>query len=313
MPRTSQKIEQNMKRIFAGYLNPSYPRVLVARTVLQTDYLPTESPFYNYGWDYRYPETVAQEDRFHYAKGMYAVNEWATNYATRYYFTHTSKTPLTKSLRQLYTQAADALFGKAPYHQAYKHMAEVSKAAQATKNNFDHATFQALFQHDFTVLNALIANTPILEATNLDALAVAIGKQVVKPTKGSTPYYTHLIEKTVGSAVTAVAETPTDSSVKRSFKRTGKSLIQGGQFVMPGVAEVGIAAPIVAPVATILEGAALGEIERGLAVGGATLGTTAAIFAFTTIHETVHGYSTSDDHVGLIPEHLYSPPPKTDK
>src|SRR5437867_6068050 len=70
MPRASEKIEQNMKRIFAGYLDPSYPRVLVTRTILQDTPLPTESPFYNYGWDYLYPETVAQQDRFHYAKGI---------------------------------------------------------------------------------------------------------------------------------------------------------------------------------------------------------------------------------------------------
>src|SRR5689334_14198727 len=69
MPRVSEKIEQNMKRIFAAHLDSSYPRVLVTRTVLQdTIPFPTESPFYNYGWDYRYPETITQEDRSHYAK-----------------------------------------------------------------------------------------------------------------------------------------------------------------------------------------------------------------------------------------------------
>lgn len=86
MPSASEKIEQNMKRIFAAHLDSSYPRVLVTRTVLQgTTPLPTESPFFNYGWDYRYPEDIAQEDRPNYANGIHALNEWATNHATRYY------------------------------------------------------------------------------------------------------------------------------------------------------------------------------------------------------------------------------------
>src|SRR5947209_1042917 len=140
MPHVSERIEKNMIRLFSEYIVPAYPRVILARTVLQTTSSPYETPFYRYGSEYgefRFPENVKPEDQGYYYKGIYALNEWATNYATRYYFKHTSKTPLTKPLRQLYAQATDGIVGKAHYHQAYKNMGEVKKAAQATNTSFD--------------------------------------------------------------------------------------------------------------------------------------------------------------------------------
>lgn len=35
MPRVSRNIEVNMKQVFAGYIDPTYPQVIIARTILQ--------------------------------------------------------------------------------------------------------------------------------------------------------------------------------------------------------------------------------------------------------------------------------------
>src|SRR5437867_3162410 len=63
MPHVSQTLEQNMKQVFAEYLDPTYPRVIVARTVLQDNAFRLEQPFYNYGWEYRHPDSVTPEER----------------------------------------------------------------------------------------------------------------------------------------------------------------------------------------------------------------------------------------------------------
>src|SRR5579864_1278470 len=313
MSRVSEKIEHNMKQVFSDYIDPAYPRIIVARTVL-LDTSAAAATFFNYGWDY--PESIEPEDHQAYANGINALNGWATNYATRYYLEHTSKTSITKSLRRLYGQVGDALGGKAYAHQTYTSMTEVRKAAEAMGANFNHAVFQALFQHDFTAFNDLIAATPTLAATNLDELALALGEQATKPTKLTPSNLTHFIEIAPNATFASVSPHPADSTFVKSLKRAGDSIITGGEFSVPGIAEVGVGMQVGASVASGLGVALESALQHGDLrttvlstgiVGGATIATAATILPYMAIHESVHAYSASDNYVGLIPHQLYRP------
>ncbi len=121
MPRVSRNIEANMKQVFGGYIDPAYPQVIITRTVLQDT---SPERFYIYGGG-NYPESMNEKDQPTYDIGIFALNEWATNYATRYYLTQTGKTPLSKPLRQFYGQLTDMWAGKTAARQTYQTMAEV--------------------------------------------------------------------------------------------------------------------------------------------------------------------------------------------
>src|SRR5207249_414641 len=131
------------------------------------------------------------------------------------------------------------------------------KTAQATGSNFNHAVFQALFQHEFTALNELIANTDALEVANIDELAVVFGREAQAPTSRSVApgNFTHVIEATTDKGFTALTQVPTDSSVKRISKAAGMSLLAGGNFSTPGIVEIGI-------------GGQIGGFAAGSLVGG---------------------------------------------
>lgn len=315
MPRVSEKIEQNMKGVFAGHLDPAYPRVIVARRVLRDTYSPTETPFFEY--DTRYPETVTEEDQSAYDQGINALNEWATNYATDYYIEHTNKTPLTKPLRKAYAKIADALTGMMYPHQIYKSMAEVSKFAHAAGQDFNHAVFSGLFHHDFTALNALISQTDTLKTTNLDELAIALGKETAKASETSKKPFSHLVEATADGAIHSRIPPSPEPAFRKTVRRVGESIIVGGTFSIPGLAEVNTAAPLGGTVATAALTTALesavnhSDVRTALIAGGlgasAAFITAATVFPYLTIHEAVHAYSASDAYVGFIPQQLCRP------
>jgi hypothetical protein len=316
MPSVSQTVEENMKLVFSGYVDPSYPRVIVARTILQDR---STERFYNYTTDYTYSESMKPEDERAYEIGIFDLNEWATNYATRYYLEKTSKTPISKPLRRFYGQLADTFIGKTSARQTYKVMAEVKKLAKARDEDFDHAVFQGLFQHDFTGLNDLIADTTALPAANLEDLAILIGNGGTK--KGSTGQskgFMHTVDIGMKALPEAIIHSGkyTDPQWKKSLRAVGQSVIAGGQFATPGIAEVGfgnlVAAPLLEASVLSIEQAVThtdpttSAIRMGIAVP-AISGVIATFFPFITFHESVHAYSAADNYIGFMPSKLYLP------
>lgn len=215
-------------------------------------------------------------------------------------------------MKQLYGRAADAVSGKLEYASVYQSMAEVKKSAQTTGSNFNHAVFQALFQHDFIALNHLIANTPNLDATSLDELAVLLGGAEQTSKSVAPRSFTHVIETTTDNVITALSQAPTDSPIKRFGKTAGISLLVGGNFSTPGIVEIGFGGQIGGAaagslVAGLEEVITRGDIKQGIMIGGSIMAATAIALPYLTVHESVHGYSATDNYVGLIPQQLFSP------
>src|SRR5947209_7740587 len=118
----AENVEAKMKHIFSNYIDPSFPRVLIAASLVLDN--PTEAVPYHM-LDVRYPETIREEDQENYVTGMYHLNEWATNYATMHYLKTVSSNPITTPLRKAYGWYGDALSGRFMGRQAYQAMDEV--------------------------------------------------------------------------------------------------------------------------------------------------------------------------------------------
>lgn len=289
MPRLSYTIEGKMKKVFSDYIAPSYPRLLIAWSFL----LDTPShtlPYYRL--IARYPEHIRQEDRQDYAAGMYHLNEWATNYATRHYIETASTNPITQPMRKAYAAYGDTIVGRVNTLYTYRAMREAKRAASASGVNFDHAVFTALFQHDFTALNGLIAATPTLEAANHDELALVVGHHSAKTFDPTKEIFRHFSPK------------PTDSTIMKTLKNTADSLLTGGQFAQPGIVEVVVAAPIGLSTIGALEGTISGDV-KGMATSAAIASSIATVtYPFVLIHESVHGYSANAEYIGLLPRQI---------
>src|SRR6266566_2656236 len=106
MRRMSQKIEENMKRVFSNYIDPTFPRLLVAWSFL-LDAPSEDAPYYHSVA--RYPEHIREEDQEDHRTGMYHLNEWATNYAAKHYIEKASSNVITTPMRQAYASYGDAL------------------------------------------------------------------------------------------------------------------------------------------------------------------------------------------------------------
>ncbi len=275
----SGKIEKSLKRVFSGYIDPGYPQIAINFTFGYHPKAYTDEYTYT---PFRFPKHMSQADQSDYKTGMFELNEWATAYATSYYWKAKEKGTITKPLIKGYRSFNHSFIDKGSAPRATKTMEEVAKIARL--NTFEHATFRALFNHDTSALDYLISNTESVQSNSLEELAIEI---VRRPKK-------KLADVVMGYGSQSKES---DSRIKSVAKHAAMSAASQGWQATPGIVEVNLAMGMTGPTLG-------GSISATGNIGAAGLfGTALTSFSYpsTTIHEAIHGYSLSETHHGIMP------------
>lgn len=273
MPKLSQSIETKMKSVFSNYLDEDRPRVLVAWEAL-AEYSRDRKDYHKYLYK---TEEIKPEDKKPYMAGIYQLNEWATNYATRQYFTSDTNKGFVGKLRSLYGKIGNfgaARFGGRDLIDAFRTVGKMRKVERTAKKlgvNFSDAVFESLFSHNDAKMNALIAQTESVKASNLTELAINIGKR-------RNQQADEVSQDASSAHVVPSNETPKPANkLVRGINRVGTSVGLLGHVSEPGIARL-----LLAP-----------NTLTGF-----------VITKFVSVHEAVHAYSQAEDRTGLIPIHL---------
>jgi hypothetical protein len=251
-----------------------------------------------YVYEYRFPEGVRKKDRKDFAMGIERITEYATNYATKEFFMRNLNFPGARSIAEIYGKLADFASYRFILGGTYVRMGMVEDQAILNGKDYKGALSQALFQHDFTSINELIADTQEASGcSNLEDLAIQIGKSRFKKPD---------LSKWLGK----LEINKTDGSGKSNIKNCILSILAGGVYRNPGVIE--ISAGITTFV--ILETISVYALKMGtdvLSVAN-TLGLNLAVALtpvtlvefFATVHERLHSDSSNKEYIGLIPARI---------
>lgn len=248
-----------------------------------------KTPNSEYVYAERYPESVKEEDKIDFHRGIVRITEYATNFATRE-FLKRNATPLA----DIYGRFADLVTYELLYNGTYRRMKAVEIEADRNGKDYKGALLTGLFRHDLDPVNELIEDTkPYSGWNNINDLAIEIGRnRFKKPDFGK--FLDKLeIERTDGKTVT-------------TLKNCAISLLAGGVFRTPGVIEVSTGLVPLAFAETAVIYAAnqrLGDpaIIQNLATITLPI---LSITPFATMHEAIHYYSANEKNMGFIPAQL---------
>lgn len=274
-----------MKSVFSGYVDPNRPPAMIVWSGLRDD--PKSEYLYDdSGFDM--PESVPKSESESYIKGTRSLNEWAINYATRFFYENISNHPLYRPLGYAYGLIFDRLLS-IQLGKTSALMHQVRQAADS-QDQFREALFTGLFKHDQTLLNQLISKSGI-EAQNIVDLAILLGKQ-----DSALNLYDQF-------EILAKMFRKEQSQFQRFISRIMTSIMYGGINNHPGIVEIIFLIPFATGLTVVGLDSTAGysnlEITLPRFLQAFSLTVTASAFAIA--HEAIHEYSRSDHYAGLIP------------
>lgn len=278
-------IDQGLKTFFQSYIEQDRPRMIISWSIL-TDDTPTSLLY-----DQVLPkglEGLEGKEQAYY-RGIHDLNEWATQLATRDYFNHLTKgagiaTPLLKVLEIIRNVP---LFTSPSSVKAGDLMKEVQNRSGSSPEQFRDSVYMALFRHRFEALNRLVKASDMFGCQDLHELAVLLGES-----KTGRSYFKKFIDWQISG----------DLPGKRMVERLKRSFFIAGNMTDDGV--VGIYNGIFAlPCIIVAINRILFDetpLDNLITNSLLYLSMTGVITPRTAIHETIHGYSTSKNFLGLI-------------
>lgn len=289
IPQIASALDRQTKKTFPEYISKEHPIPVVAWSVLVDSPNNRDEHLESY---LRYPtEVVNDEDKKSYIKGISQINEWLTDHASLYMFSHLHSNSVFRKLDKAYALAVVEMGQRFVYSTAYKQMDEIKQYAMSQGINFDEVALRAYFLHDFKRLNSLISQVGIDSGNvkNLDQLAVFFGKKV------SRNSFTEIMNKHL-----SVKET--DSSFNRTVKRLAVSCLVGGISSHPGVIEIVASEPLLLATVSAFPAASVSVLLSHIATGalnGVLIKELTAGYAL--VHEGMHSYSFNNKYHGVIP------------
>lgn len=285
IPGISTVLDESIKIVFSSYLDQARPTSIVAWSVLKDEPL---EPLWG-RLSRRRPEAIAAQDERAYLFGITELNEWAVDFATKYWFTHASQTTLVQRLGAVYANICTGTGQKLMYGHTYRTMEQIGRTVEARYGYFDDAVFRALFLHDAHHLNRLVSEAYGSRLQSLDQLALHLGKQQKQKT-----FTTYAIDSEAKQSTV---------EIDGLFKRTLESFVMVGFQDHPGVIELIVAQQaLVFGAYAVATTAVSGDILWGVTSG--TIGGTLAsslMGGYALIHEAIHDYSRDRMFNGLIP------------
>lgn len=279
LPWLSSRMDRGFKSTFAGFIDPEFPPVLVAGSVLLAQ-------------NNAHKEVVKQVnipsfavDRVNdFVSGISILDEWATDYATDYYLKQ-GKGKLSKAIRYFHSGSLFTPTGRL--------MRDIGSQAKASEQDFDHAVLSAVFLHDNKAIDNIIQRADFNGLSGLSELALF-----------TTEYSKEEIEKRRQDILPLTAPPTKETPIQNLIRRLKVSGTIGGIVNEPGVAEIILDNWLTAGIFLFsLCGAiapfALNPI-MSLVFNAASLGLT-SLKAPTVIHECVHVYAQSNEFRGLRP------------
>lgn len=237
----------------------------------------------------RYPEEIQEEDKANFHRGIVRITEFATNYATREFLRKNAT-----AFADIYGALADQATYGLIFNGTFRRMKAVEITAERNGKNFKEALLTGLFNHDFSPMNELVADTKEHSGWNgINDLAIEIGsKRFKKPD--------------IGRWLDKLEIERTDSQPLANIKNCLVSVLAGGVFRSPGVIEVSAGIVPVAFLETAIIYAAHKELDSPLlAYNLATIMLPLlSITPFAAIHEGIHYYSADREYMGYIPAKL---------
>lgn len=289
IPSLSNVLDRTIKKVFSEYIVATRPPTLVAWSVLKDEPLePMGRQFKR-----RRPEEITEPDEDNYYIGIHQLNEWGTDFAVRYWLSHSPKHSVLQKIGEIYVDISINSGHKIAYKQAYELMEQVQTSAKQRGQNFEDAVFKALFQHDFSDINMVVSQEKIADCQTINQLALHLGKSL--PKNNTTQ---------ILRSLDTLDTQKKDSELKRLSKRIILSMLIGGGQSQPGIVEIvaaqptttgGIAASFAAP-----------DILTGIAAGTLVGAITSTPYGYVLLHETVHDYQTDREFIGFIPLTLTS-------
>lgn len=279
LPMISHALDASMKHMFAEYIPQDRPVPIMVWSILRDE--PLDQTFSS---KIRTPPEILREDEHAYTLGIYQINEWATDYATRYWFAHAGKHMLLRQMQAVYAEVS-TLQSRLNASRTYRFMDRVEYVAKERGRDFHHAVFSALFTHDFSHLDDCVREANIGGCHSVNELALFTGKKQGKTSLTKLFLSLHSESK---------------NPVKRGIKRTLVSIMTGGVHEEPGIIYIHLAPPILESFFVGGMGAGI-DLFVGMGAGVVAGGLVGALLAYVGVHETIHEYSTGRRFKGLIP------------
>lgn len=248
-----------------------------------------KTPSSEYVYAEKYPDDIKEEDKEDFHRGIVRITEYATNFATRE-FLKRNFTPVS----DIYGAVADQMTYGFLYNGTYRRMKAVEIEADRNGKDYKGALLKGLFNHDLGPINELISDTKDYSGwNNINDLAIEVSKKRFK-------------KPDLGKVLNKLEIEKTDSEKVAILKNCAVSVLAGGVFRVPGVIEVSAGMIPVAFAETAIIYAAnqrLGDpiIAQNLATITLPI---LSITPFVTMHEIIHYYSATEDHMGFIPAQL---------
>ncbi len=289
IPQLAGAFDKQVKKTFPEYISKDHPTPIVSWSVLIDSPNNRDEHFESH---LRYPtEVVNDEDKKAYIKGISQINEWLTDQASLYMFSHLHRNSIFRKIDKAYALTVVEMGQRFVYSTAYKQMDEIKQYAISHVINFDEVALRAYFLHDFERLNSLISQAGIDngEVKNLDQLAVFLGKKV------SRNSFTEIMNKHLSTK-------ETDSSFNRTVKRLAASCLIGGMSSHPGVIEIVASEPLLLAAVSAFPAASVSMLLAHIATGALNGVIVKELTAgYALVHEGMHSYSFNDKYHGVIP------------
>lgn len=311
LPRTESMFHNAMQRTFREYgLNGTIKPIFTF--AVASDNPKTASSAYAH--KERFLVEVAKEDRQDFLIGMIRINEYATNYAAREFLIQNLNLPGLREAAKVYAGLSNLSTYGILLRGTFTRMRELEIMANHNNMDYKHALLTALFQHDSTELNAIIAlGSEYTGYSNINELAIEIGRKRYKK-----PDFGKWFDKLDASR--------SDGKIKTKIKNGVLSTAALGVFRNPGIIEIHgaiiPASPIIAGVGTfaLVESLVLAEYNINALMhpehimlileqisseipkpAAAIAGVALLVAPFVIAHEAIHHYSADEHHMGLTP------------
>ncbi len=283
VPILASVVDSNFKRIFPGYIDPDYPTPLLAVSALVDTQNPEGGTI---RFHHEVPSEIPDDQREDYKRGIYSLNEWATNKVALHTLEHLMRFTPYRKLARFYGDFHDQ-FQFYTYMPAYNVMEDIED--RNNKNRFDDAVFRAYFQGDTEELERMVKGYfgnrwPAVHT--LSEFATYLGKQQQV--------------KNLNEIVTPVLMEQEESVLKATAKRVMVSALISGMSSQPGVIEVVTASDIGIVAGGLTMGAAYSP-AMSVATGALAAGMNSFRTPFMLAHEFAHEYSNGSSHSGLVP------------
>lgn len=248
-----------------------------------------KTPNSEYVYAERYPEEIKEEDKEDFHRGMVRITEYATNFATRE-FLKRNLTPVS----DIYGAVADQVTYGLLYNGTYRRMKAVEIEADRNGKDYKGALLKGLFNHDLDPINELISDTKDYSGWNdINDLAIEVSRKRFK-------------KPDLGKILNKLEIERTDNKNVSMIKNCAVSVLAGGVFRVPGVIEVSAGMIPVAFAETAIIYAANQRLTDPLIAQNLAAVTLPilSVTPFATMHELIHYYSATKDHMGFIPAEL---------